>query len=84
MRLLSLSIENFRSYRDRVAVNVGDFTALMGRNDVGKSTIFEALEVFFNNQLIKIDQSDPCVHNESKVVEIGCIFVSAVSTPHCC
>lgn len=74
MRLLSLSIENFRSYKDRVTVNVGDFTALMGRNDVGKSTILEALEVFFNNQVVKIDQSDPCVHNEGKIVEIGCVF----------
>lgn len=74
MRLQSLSIENFRSYKDRVTVNVGDFTALMGRNDVGKSTILEALEVFFNNQIVKIDQSDPCVHNEGKIVEIGCVF----------
>jgi energy-coupling factor transporter ATP-binding protein EcfA2 len=74
MRLLSVSIENFRSYKDRVTVNVGDFTALMGRNDVGKSTILEALEVFFNNALVKIDQSDPCVHNEDKIVEIGCVF----------
>lgn len=74
MRLLAVSIENFRSYKDRVVVNVGDFTAFMGRNDVGKSTILEALEVFFNNQIVKIDQSDPCVHNEGKVVEIGCLF----------
>lgn len=74
MRLLSVSIENFRSYKERVTVNVGDFTALMGRNDVGKSTILEALEVFFNNTLVKIDQSDPCVHNEGKIVEIGCVF----------
>jgi predicted ATPase len=74
MRLLSVSIDNFRSYKDRITVNVGDFTALMGRNDVGKSTILEALEVFFNNTLIKIDQSDPCVHNEGKIVEIGCVF----------
>lgn len=74
MRLLAISIENFRSYKDRVTVKIGDFTALMGRNDVGKSTILEALEVFFNNALVKIDQSDPCVHNEGKIVEIGCVF----------
>jgi energy-coupling factor transporter ATP-binding protein EcfA2 len=74
VRLLSLTIENFRAYKDRAIVNIGDFTALMGRNDVGKSTILEALEVFFNNQLAKIDQSDSCVHNESKIVEIGCVF----------
>jgi hypothetical protein len=71
---LSLTIENFRAYKDRAIVNIGDFTALMGRNDVGKSTILEALEVFFNNQLVKIDPSDSCVHNESRIVEIGCVF----------
>lgn len=74
MRLLSVSIENFRSYKNRTVLNVGDFTAIMGRNDVGKSTLLEALEVFFNNQIVKIEQADPCVHNEGKVVEIACTF----------
>lgn len=74
MRLLSISIKNFRSYRDRTVLNVGDFTAIMGRNDVGKSTLLEALEIFFNNQIIKIEQADSCVHDEGSVVEIGCTF----------
>ena len=74
VRLLSMSLENFRSYKGRTVLNVGDFTAIMGRNDVGKSTLLEALEIFFNNQIIKIEQGDPCVHNEGSVVEIGCIF----------
>jgi predicted ATP-dependent endonuclease of OLD family len=74
MRLLAMSVDNFRSYNQRVVVPIGSFTAIIGRNDVGKSTLLEALEIFFNNQLTKIDQSDPCVHNAGKVVEIGCIF----------
>lgn len=74
MRLLSIRLDNFRSYRHRVVLNVGDFTAVMGRNDVGKSTLLEALEIFFNNQLIKIEQSDACVHNDSSVIEIACTF----------
>lgn len=74
MRLISLSIENFRSYKERTILNVGEFTALMGRNDVGKSTLLEALEIFFNNQVVKIEQADPCVHSEGSVVEIGCTF----------
>lgn len=37
---------------------------IIGRNDVGKSTIMEALEIFFNNELVKIDQSD--LNNDAK------------------
>ena len=74
MRLLALEIENFRSYKERVSVDIGDFTALIGKNDVGKSTILEALEIFFNHQLVKLDQHDPCVHGDNKIVEISCIF----------
>lgn len=46
----------------------------MGRNDVGKSTLLEALEIFFNNQTVKIEQADSCVHTQEDTVEIGCIF----------
>lgn len=74
MRLLALGIENFRSYKEHVSIDVGNFTALIGKNDVGKSTILEALEIFFNHQLVKLDQHDPCVHGDTKTVEISCVF----------
>ncbi len=74
MKLLSASICNFRSYREPVTIGFGNFTAVIGRNDVGKSTLLEALEVFFNHQLIKLDQDDPCVHGADKIIEIGCVF----------
>ena len=74
MKLASVSLRNFRSYLDRVTVKIDDFTTVMGRNDVGKSTVLEALEIFFNQQVVKLDQADPCVHGADKVVEISCIF----------
>lgn len=74
MRLLSATIRNFRSYREAESIDLGSFTAVIGRNDVGKSTLLEALEVFFNHQLIKLDQDDPCVHGADKLIEIGCTF----------
>ncbi|MCJ2008397.1 ATP-binding protein [Methylobacterium sp. J-092] len=76
MKLLSASIRNFRSYKEAVTIEFGNFTAVVGRNDVGKSTLLEALEIFFNHQLIKLDQDDPCVHGADKVIEIGCVFDS--------
>jgi predicted ATP-dependent endonuclease of OLD family len=75
MKLKSLILENFRSYKDRTIINFDDFTALIGKNDVGKSTILEALEIFFNSEIVKIEKSDVCVFNQENFdVTIGCIF----------
>lgn len=74
MRLRRLVVTNFRAYRSRTAIDIGDFTSIIGRNDVGKSTLLEALEVFFNNATVKIDLNDPCVRGSDKIVEIECVF----------
>ena len=49
-------------------------TALIGRNDVGKSAILDALEIFFNNETVKIEPGDCNVHAPDKTVEITCEF----------
>jgi AAA15 family ATPase/GTPase len=54
MRLEAVVLENFRSYKNRVRIPIGKLTAITGRNDVGKSTVLEALEIFFNSELVKI------------------------------
>ena len=74
MKLVKVIIKNFRSYKNEVQIPFDNFTALIGKNDVGKSTVLEALEIFFNNSLVKIEQSDACVFNEDKKVVIGCVF----------
>lgn len=74
MKLKSLILENFRSFKELVRIEINDFTAFVGANDAGKSTILEAMEIFFNNNLIKIDDSDCCVHSDNKLVRIGCVF----------
>ncbi|MFC5773215.1 ATP-binding protein [Ectobacillus antri] len=74
MKLEKVILENFRSYRERVIVDINDLTAFIGKNDIGKSTILEALEIFFNNELVKIEQDDLCVHGTSSKVLIGCVF----------
>lgn len=58
MRIKSLAISNFRSYYEEVKINFLDLTAIVGKNDIGKSTILEALDVFFNNGkgIIKLDE----------------------------
>lgn len=46
MHLESVSIKNFRCYRDEVTVHFSDLTTFIGRNDIGKSSVLEALEIF--------------------------------------
>ena len=47
MRLKAVSITNFRCYKETFRVPFNDFTAIIGKNDVGKSTILDALSIFF-------------------------------------
>lgn len=57
MRIVSIRIKNFRGYRDEVTIKIDDLTVLIGKNDAGKSTILDMLEIFFNDDK-KIDKND--------------------------
>jgi putative ATP-dependent endonuclease of the OLD family len=48
MKLCSIRIENFRSFRDET-IQLGDYTCLVGPNNHGKSNVLMALNVFFRN-----------------------------------
>ena len=50
MKLYSLSLKNFRGYREETTVCFDDLTAIVGKNDVGKSSILEALDIFCNSK----------------------------------
>ena len=60
MRIKKLKLENFRAYREEVVIDFINLTAFVGRNDIGKSTILEALDIFFNENkgFIKIVKDD--------------------------
>ncbi len=75
MRLKTLVIRNFRGYKGEVRIPIHpDLTAFIGKNDAGKSTILEALGIFFDSPLVKLDASDLCVYAEDNEVRIGCVF----------
>ncbi len=44
---------------------------LIGRNDIGKSSILEALDIFFNG---KPDKDDLTIGNWAGQIEITCVF----------
>lgn len=73
MKLKTLHLENFRCYKKNISIEFDDLTTFIGKNDIGKSTILEALEIFFNNDLVKIDSSDANIFG-SKEVTITCDF----------
>lgn len=60
MKIKTVKIKNFRSYKDEVEIEFGDLTAFVGKNDIGKSTVLEALDIFFNDGkgVIKLDKDD--------------------------
>lgn len=74
MKLESVSIKNFRCYRDEIHVPIANLTTFVGRNDIGKSTVLEALEIFFNNETVKIEPGDANVYSDDKRVSITCEF----------
>ena len=65
MKIGSIKIKNFRSYKEETVVHFDNLTVLIGRNDIGKSTILEALDIFFNdgNGVSKIDKTDLNIHS---------------------
>lgn len=69
MKIKSLKLKNFRSYKDEIEVKFDDLTVFVGKNDIGKSTILEALDIFFNDGkgVIKFDKTD--INREA--IEIG-------------
>lgn len=74
MKLVSVNLENFRGYRGNNLINIdSDLTGIIGKNDAGKSTVLEALDIFFENS--NIDKSDKCVHaSDDELVSITCTF----------
>lgn len=47
MKVSKVKIANFRSYSDELCFEFNDLVALIGKNDIGKSSILDAL-VFFS------------------------------------
>ena len=81
MNLVSLTLKNFRCFREETTISFADLTAIIGENDVGKSSVLEALEIFFNNVTVKIDSGDRSVSaEENATIEITCEFSDLPAT----
>jgi energy-coupling factor transporter ATP-binding protein EcfA2 len=78
MRLKSIKLTNFRGYRDTTVIPFDEaMTGIVGRNDFGKSTILEALAIFFEADGAKADKNDIncfALDDGASVFEIACEF----------
>ena len=79
MKISQVKISNFRSYSDEVVIDFNDLTAFVGKNDVGKSTVLEALDIFFNEGkgVIKLDKDDinkKCSESGNQDIAISVVF----------
>lgn len=73
MKLKTLYLKNFRCFKNEVRIEIDNLTTFIGKNDIGKSTILEALEIFFNNDTVKIEKADANIYGGDEV-EITCEF----------
>ena len=74
MRLESVKIRNFRGYKTETTIPLSNLTAFIGKNDAGKSTVLEALEIFFNNSVVVCEKDDLNIYTNDNKIEISCIF----------
>lgn len=59
MRFKSVKLNQFRGYRANTVIPTDEaMTGIVGRNGYGKSTIREALAIFFERGDVKADKSD--------------------------
>lgn len=79
MKINKLRITNFRGYQHKCEIEFGELTSVIGKNDIGKSSILEALDIFFNKSkgVIKLDKDDvnkQCLAEGNNEIEIAVLF----------
>ena len=76
MKLKKMTIENFRGYKYPTSILFNDMTVFIGPNDIGKSTVLEALDIFSNDGkgVVKLDKKDINVDNQNSDVRMSLVF----------
>lgn len=83
MKIRRVGIKGFRGYSKPIEIEVDDLLVLVGKNDIGKSTVLEALDIFFNEGKgsAKLDKED--INKANLAIGDDCIeiFVEFVGLP---
>lgn len=75
MRLKEVKIKNFRGYLKETTIPISEcVTGITGKNDAGKSSILEALDIFFDGGEVTLDKDDFNVQSPDSPIDITCTF----------
>ena len=74
MKLKRVIIENYKGINTPVSIEINDFNCIVGKNDVGKSTILKAIDAFINDNNPVIE--DKNIYNGSNEISIELQFDS--------
>ena len=77
MKLVRVKLKNFRCYKDETTIDIGDLTTLIGKNECGKSSILDALQIFFDD--LTPDTDDATTDGDKSDVRITCEFAELPS-----
>src|SRR5690554_1434429 len=85
MRIKKIKLENFRGYENETTIELGNLSVFVGKNDIGKSSILEALDIFLNENkgVVKIDKDDinkKCKNNGNTEIKISVVFEELPAT----
>jgi hypothetical protein len=72
MKLKRLRLRNFRCFKEEIYIDFEDITALVGKNDAGKSTLMDALDIFLNDT--DPDKDDTSKNGDPRDLTIICEF----------
>ncbi len=79
MKLAEIRIRNFRCYRNEFLISFDKLTCIIAKNDIGKSSILEALEAFFNLEKLDAEDRSTGVRNADPI-EVTCVFENIPTT----
>lgn len=72
MKLVNIVLKNYRGIKDETKIRVNNFCCIVGKNDVGKSTILKAVDAFLNDHAPSYE--DKNIYNTSSIIEIELQF----------
>ena len=80
MKIKSVTLHRFRRYSNPITVEIDNLLVLVGKNDIGKSSILEALDIFFNDGkgCVKLDKDD--INKQSLANGNDCIEIAVEFT----
>ncbi|MDU1905563.1 MAG: AAA family ATPase [Dysgonomonas sp.] len=70
MKITKIIIEDFKGIRDKTTIIANDFNCIVGKNDIGKSTILQALDIFLNDKSPSSEDKNINANSDNITIEL--------------